>query len=521
MAGTELRKTNKAITKMLSSVLGIRLQIRTIVQKATKKPDCWGNIDWNIVNREVQRLQIKISEAATNNNKDLITSLQRNLVHSFSGRALAVKNVAQNQGSKTPGIDNIRMGDDKEKYHLILELKNLKDYEAKPVKRIGIPKAKGKVRYLGIPTIKDRCVQAMYTLALTPVAEVTADENSFGFRPGRSQQDAITMAGLATLAKYPGNRRRYVIDADIKGFFDNITHQWILENIPMDKKILESFLKAGYIDLKNRKHCKTKTGVPQGGVISPVIANMVLDGLERKLKEKFKQKGINEKLIVFVRYADDFIVATAQKWMVEIAMKEISEFLKERGLILNKEKTKTVDMDKDPEGFRFLGVQIHRQVRKKEDRRSISDPTVKWEETVQLTVPVKEKVKTFKEKLKEIIKSSQNKSLKEIIKKLNPIIIGWTNYYRHVSAKRDFQEINTYLWKLMLDWSKRKRKNESHKQIRKMYLIKQKEHLTESNFGYINDKGEKVMLFNAGRVNIIYKKTVTRGNYYSSLKKKQ
>ncbi len=262
----------------------------------------WHAIDWKSVNRNVRRLQARIVKATKEKRWGKVKALQRLLTHSFSGKALAVRRVTENQGKNTPGVDKVTWKTPQKKINAVYSLRQ-REYHPQPLRRIYIPKKNGKKRGLGIPAMKDRAMQALYLLALDPVAETTADPNSYGFRPQRSTADAIEQCFIAL-----GNIHSapWILEGDIKGCFDGISHDWLLTHIPMEKAILEKWLKSGYID-GNRLY-PTEEGTPQGGIISPVLANMTLDGLEmRLLRERFPKTTVKGRAakVNFVRYADD------------------------------------------------------------------------------------------------------------------------------------------------------------------------------------------------------------------------
>ncbi|VAX34272.1 Retron-type RNA-directed DNA polymerase, partial [hydrothermal vent metagenome] len=253
----------------------------------------WHTIDWKAARSSVRRLQMRIAKAVKEGRSGKVKALQWLLTHSFHAKVLAVKRVTSNQGKKTPGIDGILWKGNKAKMQAVLGLKR-HGYKPLPLRRIYIPKKNGKKRPLSIPTMYDRAMQALHKLALSPVAETTADKNSYGFREGRSCADAI-QAAFNFLSK--PNSATYILEADIEGCFDNISKEWLVNNILMDKSVLRKWLEAGYIE-SNIKY-PTLKGTPQGGIISPVLANMTLDGLEQAIKDTVPRR----RRVNFLRYA--------------------------------------------------------------------------------------------------------------------------------------------------------------------------------------------------------------------------
>ncbi|EIC4366424.1 reverse transcriptase N-terminal domain-containing protein [Salmonella enterica] len=266
----------------------------------------WHSIDWAKCHREVRKLQARIVKAKREGKYGKVKSLQWLLTHSFSGKTLAVRRVTENRGRKTAGVDGIRWSTPQSKSQAILSLKRY-GYRPQPLKGVYIPKSNGKLRPLGIPTMKDRAMQALYLLALEPVSETTADQRSFGFRSGRSTADAIEQC-FKVLARRIAPK--WILEGDIKGCFDNISHDWLLRHIPTDSMILKKWLAAGYME--KRQLFPTDAGTPQGGIISPTLANLVLDGLEDKLRVCFgkTRKTGNvwaKQMVNYVRYADDCV----------------------------------------------------------------------------------------------------------------------------------------------------------------------------------------------------------------------
>jgi RNA-directed DNA polymerase len=276
------------------------------VSATTDTPLAWHQINWRQAERNVRRLQARIAQAPKAGKWGKVKALQHLLTHSFSGKALAVRRVTENTGKRTPGVDGQTWKTPEQKAEAIGRLRQ-RGYHPQPSRRVYIPKSNGKQRPLGILTMHDRAMQALYLLALDPVAETTADPNSYGFRTARSAADAIEACFIA-LCRH--DRAPWILEGDLRSCFDRISHEWLLAHIPVDKSILRKWLKAGC--LENYHFHATEEGTPQGGIISPVVANMTLDGLERLLASRFSKTSRAGKRakVNLVRYADDFISAT-------------------------------------------------------------------------------------------------------------------------------------------------------------------------------------------------------------------
>jgi len=361
----------------------------------------WAEINWSYVQRQVKKLQARIVKATQESRYGKVKALQWLLTHSFSGKALAVKRVTENRGKNTPGVDNILLKTPTAKTNAITSLKR-RGYNPLPLRRIFIPKKNGKTRPLGIPAMKDRAMQALYLLALEPVAETTADLNSYGFRPMRSAADAREQCFIC-LAGH--NRAQWVLEADIAGCFDAISHKWLIDNIPVDTSILCKWLKTGIV--YQNELFPTDAGTPQGGIISPVLANMTLDGLEKALATAFPRAQQQGRKMNMVRYADDFIITGKSKeWLEQEVMPVIVEFLKERGLSLSQEKTRITHIT---EGFDFLGWNM-----RKYDGKLLIKPS-------------KASIRSHLSKVRKIIKANKAAKQENLIGLLNPVLRGWAN----------------------------------------------------------------------------------------------
>jgi RNA-directed DNA polymerase len=417
------------------------MTVTKVTGAASREVD-WHAIEWQKVDRNVRRLQARIVKATQEGRWGKVKSLQRLLTHSFSGKALAVRRVTENQGKRTPGVDNETWETPTKKAEAVKSLRQ-RGYKPQPLRRVYIPKKNGKKRPLGIPTMRDRAMQALYLLALEPIAENTGDPNSYGFRRERSTADAIQQCYIALARKTNG---QWILEADIQSCFDQISHEWLLQNIPMDKKILYKWLKSGY--LEQQRYHPTEAGTPQGGIISPVLANMTLDGLEKRLRNKFTV--VSGAKVNLIRYADDFVITGRTKEILEKEVKPLVEdFLKERGLELSQEKTQITHIEN---GFDFLG----QNVRKYDGKLLIK--------------PSRKNVKAFLEKVRTIIKDNKTTKAGVLIGLLNPVIRGWAQYHQHIVSKRTFARVDHEILHSLPRWAKRRHPNKPMQWIKKKYF---------------------------------------------------
>jgi RNA-directed DNA polymerase len=290
-------------------------------------------------------------------------------------------------------------------------------------------------------------MQALYLLALDPIAETLGDTNSYGFRQQRSAADAIEQCFTALSRK---NSAQWILEGDIKACFDRISHKWLFTHIPMEKAILKKWLKAGFID-KDVLHA-TEEGTPQGGICSPVLANMTLDGLEKKLREQFPKpprKSSKEK-VNFVRFADDFLITAKSREVLENEVKPLVEvFLRARGLELSPEKTLITHME---DGLDFLG----------QHRRNYHGKL--------LITPSRKSIHTFRERIRKVVKENKQATAGNLIAQLNPKIRGWANYHRHVVSKETFAKVDHAIFCTLWQWAKRRHPNKPLKWIKKKYF---------------------------------------------------
>jgi RNA-directed DNA polymerase len=406
----------------------------------------WDSIDWNAAHKNVCRLQMRIVKATKEKRWGKVKALQRLLTRSFSGKALAVRRVTENQGRKTPGVDGEIWTMPSQKMRAIHRLRQ-RGYRPKPLKRVYIPKRNGRRRPLGIPCMLCRSMQALYLLALDPIAEVMGDPNSYGFRSARSPADAIEQCFTDLSRK---NSAQWIREGDIKSCFDKISHDWLLTHIPMEKAILKKWLKAGFID----KYVlyATEEGTPQGGICSPVLANLALDGLERKLREQFPKppRGGSKEQVNFVRFADDFLVTGKSKEVLEQEVKPLVEqFMRERGLDLSPEKTLITQIE---DGFDFLGQHLRKYNGK------------------LLFTPSQKSVQALLEGIRKVVKANKQATAGNLIAQLNPKIRGWANYHRHVVSKETFAKVDHAIFLTLWQWAKRRHPHKPHTWIKKKYF---------------------------------------------------
>lgn len=412
----------------------------------------WKTIDWKKAESEVNRLQARIAKATQEKKWNTVKRLQYLLTHSYYAKALAVRKVTTNKGKNTSGVDKELWSTPASKMRGVLTLTD-KGYQAKPLRRVYIEK-KGKKakRPLGIPCMYDRAMQALYALALDPVAETTADTKSFGFRKGRSAQDACEYIFTALNHSYSPE---WVLEGDIKGCFDHISHEWLIQNIPMDKSVLKQFLKAGFV-FRNELF-PTEEGTPQGGIISPILANMALDGMQNILAERFDQNSKGQidmythskSKVNLVRYADDFIITAVSQDIAVQAKALIRDFLRTRGLELSEEKTQITHVT---DGFDMLGWTF----RKFKGKLIIK--------------PSKKSLKSLSTNLHETVLGRGMAWKQDIlIQKLNQQLRGWANYHQSVCSKEAYAYIDYILYRLLWRWGKRRHPKKNSKWISDRY----------------------------------------------------
>ncbi len=395
----------------------------------------------------VRRLQARIVKAVAEGRWNKVKALVYLLTHSFSGRALAILRVVSNSGAKTPGVDGILWNTPEAKSAAFNTLRR-HGYQPQPLRRVYIPKSNGKRRGLGIPTMTDRAMQALYLLGLDPIGESQADGHSYGFRLERRCADALNQVHTLSSCQHGP---QWILEGDIKACFDRISHDWLLTHVPMDRQLLRQWLKAGFLE----KHAwfATTDGTPQGGIISPALANWTLDGLQRLLADRFASTSRQHRKfkVHLVRYADDFLITgTSKGFLRDQVQPLVAHFLKERGLELSHEKTQITHIE---DGFDFLGQNVRRYRCGK-----------------VLTKPSSQSVKTFLTKIQETIDRSGSRTAGEMIRRLNQQIKGWTMYHRYAASKRTFAYVDHRIFQMVWRWCRRRHQKKSGKWIKTTYF---------------------------------------------------
>jgi RNA-directed DNA polymerase len=444
-------------------------------------PD-WHSINWKAVYGNVRRLQARIVKAVREGRWNKVKTLVYLLTHSFSGRALAILRVISNSGARTPGVDGILWNTPEAKSAAFQTLRR-HGYQPQPLRRVYIPKSNGRRRALGIPTMTDRATQALYLLGLDPIAETQADRHSYGFRLERCCADALDQCHKILSGPAGPN---WILEGDIKACFDRISHRWLLDHIPMDKELLRKWLRAGFLE----KHVffATTDGTPQGGIVSPVLANRALDGLQQLLEQRFgnTRHRRKEAKVHLVRYADDFIITGTSRVLLQREVQPLVEhFLRERGLELSHEKTRITHIRN---GFDFLGQTVRRFGCGK-----------------ILIKPSKRSVKTFLAKIQETIDNSGDMTAGDLIQRLNQQIKGWTMYHRYAVSKRTFAAVDSRIFGKLQRWCHRRHRQKNWKWIKKKYFH-QRGHRNWVFTGVVRDstgKARPVQLMNAAGVKVL------------------
>jgi RNA-directed DNA polymerase len=398
----------------------------------------WNAVDWRAHEQNVRRLRQRIFTASRVGDLKRVRNLQKLMLRSRSNTLLAVRRVTEiNAGRLTAGVDGrIVLGADAKAALADGIHRRQQPWRARPVKRVYIPKADGRRRPLGIPVIVDRVLQARVAAALEPQWEARFEPRSYGFRPGRSCQDAIQ--AIFSTVKGLNPARRWVLDADLKAAFDRIDHHHLLgqlDGFPAREQIGD-WLTAGVVD--QGLFTRTEEGTPQGGVVSPLLLNVALHGMEHAAGVRYRTTGIDGVATardspVLIRYADDFVALCRTRDEAMQVKARLAAWLTPRGLAFNEDKTRVVDLD---EGYDFLGFNVRRY------------------HGLLLIKPSKTAVRRIRKRLRIEVRALRGSNAAAVIARLNPIVRGWAAYYRAVVAKEIFNSLDHYLWKLVYKWAR-------------------------------------------------------------------
>jgi RNA-directed DNA polymerase len=415
----------------------------------------WDALDWRPVEDDVRRLRQRIFAASKVGDLKKVRNLQKLMLRSRANALSSVRRVTElNAGRLTAGVDGKVVRSSRSKSMWVDWAQNhSRSWTVKPVRRVYVPKANGKRRPLGIPVIGDRILQALTSAALEPEWEARFEPKTYGFRPGRGCHDAIEAIFNTVGGKNP--QRRWILDADLAAAFDRLDHTHILNQLGMfpARKLVEQWLKAGVVE--REWFTPTGEGTPQGGVISPVLLNVALDGMEQAAGVRYRTSGVNADRAVpgspvLVKYADDLVVMCGNREQAEQVKERLAAWLAPRGLTFNEDKTRVVRLE---EGFEFLGMHIRRY------------PNGKL-----LIKPSKAAVQRFRKRLTAEMRALRGANAPAVANRLNPIIRGWSAYYRSVVSKRTFVQLDTHMWKLAMSWAKRRHPNKSGRWVVDRYF---------------------------------------------------
>lgn len=513
---TSVESKSVYINKSLTKVIKSRLDSKQWITMEQKK----------LLIKHVETCQTHLSALSTNkNSSSRVSYIMGLLLNSLLFQVYAIELLAAKPGSKSGGIDNkILKNTPESKLEFLPELRNFRKRTPLPLKRILIPKKNGENRPMSIPSIVDRLIQKLFVLVLDPLIELNSDIHSYGFRKGRRPVMAI-----GDIQKNLQNKVRkgskhlepvYIWDADIKKCFDSISHSWLLKNSPFPfkyKYILKNWLKLGHIQFGFTQVEYSETGIPQGGIISPLLMNLTLNGMENLIYEvmlnyqksvpksrlkyssdgkaklylfhklldnSFKERQISCR---FVRYADDFIVICSSIRLLSLIKKRVREFLRQRGLEIHPNKSRTLLFDVN-KPFDFLGYTFIYLIRTKFIRSKLlhrNKPEYRLHGRPRLFVhPSRSAIESFKTRLKALIKKNQNVSAYRLIAILNPRIRGWVNYYSFSNAHGILSSLRNWIYKRVVIWMKRKHPKSSIKWLNKHYFLIEnllEEHNLENN----------------------------------------
>lgn len=457
----------------------------------------WSDIDWKIIESKVNKLKKRIFVAKlTGKSPEVVRRLQLMMILSKANLLFSIRKVTSlNRGKKTAGIDKQKYLSPERRFKLFLELSKINPLEwtPSPVRREYIARPGKDPRPLGIPTIRDRVIQLVVKNALEPEWEAIFEPGSYGFRPARGCHDAMARLWRILSSK----KRTWVLDADIKGCFNNIAHGPLLDKLSgfPAQALIGRWLKAGYFE--KERYFDTVLGTPQGGIISPLLANIALHGMEKALGIRYHARGyvVPSLPFILVRYADDFVVLTTSLERAQEAKELLREFLAERGMEFSEEKTNIRCVEE--QSFDFLGWSFKlyendiRKIRRKAFKRAKQGK-------VALVTPSPKSIANIKSKIKLLFRTYSSSLTSHLIYKLNSLIMGWANYHKYVNANMIFRSLDSFVYMQVVRWARRRHPNKGWKWITGKYFSSSKvkfrtktgrSSFVSSNWSFVGDKG--------------------------------